>query len=89
MPGPREDLVAASQQLRPSRQKLKVDIEELKLELHESGLIIIPEVLPRNDALRAAEILRDLMRRRRITQTSICAASSITWNLLMMRSSFL
>ena len=49
--------------MRPSREKLKVDIEELKLELDESGLVIILEVVPRNDALRAAEILRDLMRR--------------------------
>jgi hypothetical protein len=40
-----------------------MDIEQLKLELDESGLVIIPELIPRNEAMRAAEILRELMRK--------------------------
>lgn len=49
--------------VQPAREERKVDIEALKTELDESGLVIIPELIARDHAARAANILTELMRK--------------------------
>jgi hypothetical protein len=52
-----------------TQQGLNMDVESLKTELDEAGLVIIPELIPRSHAEQAAEILKQIMKKQPDAET--------------------
>src|SRR5204863_6510645 len=58
------DIGAASTQDAAEKSRMKRTDEDLKAELEEYGFVIVPELIPRADALRVEARIKEIMSRR-------------------------